>query len=102
MITTLDDITKLYDELCPVHYYATHDALERGKILTWQGDDFYPPTLYLHPDDLDELRDQLPEYRFVHIREWKPSQADLLRSIDAAIARMKGHRPHAYAPPEKE
>jgi hypothetical protein len=63
----------------PVIYYGDPDAVARGETYECRplDDD---PFLVVHPDDLIILREQLPNVRFVHLRDKPPTPAEKLQA----------------------
>lgn len=79
---TLADLLNLRDEIFPPLYYATHESLERGKVVWSQENSRLPEFFVCHPDDLDELAKGITGRRLVHLRDLPPEDMSrLLRLI---------------------
>jgi hypothetical protein len=61
-------LVNLWRSLRPKIWYATHDAVEQGKVyyVTPERDD---PWLVCHPDDLEQIKAMFPNHTFIHVRE---------------------------------
>jgi hypothetical protein len=74
---TLDVLKQALDAARPVLYYATHDALPRGKVVHIAPHDGWSETVLCHPEDWEKTRAELSRtFRLVHIRDWRPKPED--------------------------
>lgn len=74
---TLEALKAAIDTLYPVLYYATHDAITRGKVFHIAAHDGWPETVLCHPEDWERTRAELSgTFRLVHIRDWRPKPDD--------------------------
>lgn len=70
----------------PIQYYATHDALPPGRVLMFNGDWYWPQTIFLHPDDLAMQNAILSQHcRLIHIRDWTPTHGQQRRAWQEVI-----------------
>lgn len=65
----LKDIQRAYDLVYPPVHYATSEAITPGKVIRYDGTLGGRPFILIHPDDLAQLKAQLPKHRWVHLRD---------------------------------
>lgn len=70
---TWKKVLDAWNTIRPPLYYATSDVVEHGQVMLCKA----PKFIMCHPDDLSDLRRQIPHRRFVHLRD-RPPDRDLL------------------------
>ncbi len=63
----------------PIHY-ATHKAIEKGRVCWVEGTETRPTYFVCHPDDFEVIKDGLPGEDLVHLRDYGYSEAGKLAS----------------------
>lgn len=69
---TFADLVAIQDKICPPLYYATIEECERGRVYYIKGGKFHPEYVVFHPDDFDEIKQNIVGRRLVHLRDYSP------------------------------
>lgn len=91
------DLEETLQHVRPVLYYATNDALPLGRVLHAPERPGWPEVVFCHPDDLAELRAQLPWLSLRPFREWMPTAEDIQAAFQEAIAALGVEKSEATA-----